>query len=379
MKKQQGLFNPKQLTSARVSRGLTMKELAEATGISRQMISNYESGKTVPKAENLLKIISALNFPKDFFSNDFSDLHSGAIFFRSQTAATKKARDMQKEKLKYLFNTYSKLSEYVNFPKVNLPTLVEKDIYDITDNDIILKAEELRKIWGLDQVSPINNLVQLLEKNGVIISEANMSDEKLDAVSRWMIDRPCIMLTSNNESSVRRRFNIAHELGHIILHNSVESIHNYSSNDLKSIIENQANLFASHFLLPSRAFEESLLSTSLEYYVELKKYWKVSIQAMIFKTYTLGLINEDQNLYLNKKISWNKWRKKEPLDDVIAIEQPTLLKKVYKMIVDNNVVNATELNQSFHLPKDELVKIFNDDIFVYQSVNSDIPKLRLIK
>ncbi len=379
MKKQAGLFNPKQLTSARVSRGLTMKELAEKTEISRQMISNYESGKTVPKAENLLKIINVLNFPKGFFSNDLSELHSGAIFFRSQTAATKKIRDMQKEKLNYLFNTYSKLSEFVNFPKVNLPELIEKDVHEITEEDIILKAEELREIWGLDQVSPINNMIQLLEKNGVIISEANMSDEKLDAVSRWMIDRPCIMLTSNNESSVRRRFNIAHELGHIILHNSVESIHDYSSNDLKNVIESQANQFASHFLLPSRAFEESLLSTSLEFYVELKKYWKVSIQAMIFKTYTLGLITDDQRLYLNKKISWNKWRKKEPLDDVITIEQPTLLKNVYKMIVDNDVVTPNELNQSFYLPKDELIKIFNEDIFIHQNNKSEIPKLRLIK
>ncbi|MDT2427173.1 XRE family transcriptional regulator [Enterococcus devriesei] len=373
------LFNPKQLTSARISRGFTMKELAEKTKISRQMISNYESGKTIPKAENLLKLISTLEFPKSFFTSDMSDLHSGATFFRSQTAATKKSRDMQKEKLKYLFEISTKLSEYVNLPEVNLPDLIEKDIHDISEEDIIVKAQKLRERWGIDSVSPIKNLIQLAEKNGVVVAEANMTDDKLDAVSRWIVDRPFIMLTDNGESAVRRRFNVAHELGHIILHNSIDSIHDYSAKDLKNIIERQANMFASHLLLPSRAFEESLLSTSLEFYLDLKKYWKVSIQAMIYKTYSLGLINDDQKLYLNKKISWNKWRRVEPYDDVLKIEKPRLLKAVYEMITDNNVLMPSELNSSFCLPKDELEKIIGEDIFNFDVPENKAPVLRLIK
>ena len=349
MEERKELFNPHQLTSARISRGMTMKELSEKSEISRQMISNYESGKTTPKAENLLRIINVLGFPRSFFVAEMPELHSGATFFRSQTAATKKARDMQKEKLKYTFEVYKKLATYVNFPAINLPVLIEKDIHDITEEDIIQKAFELRSIWGIDPVSPIKNLISTAEKNGIVIAEANMSDGALDAVSRWIIDRPFIILTDNNESSVRRRFNVAHEIGHILLHNSVESVHDYSSKELKNIIERQANSFASHFLLPSGAFEESLLSTSLEYYKDLKKYWKVSIQAMVFKTHSLGLIYDDQSFYLNKKISWNKWRTKEPYDDLIPVEKPSLMDTVYKMIVENNVVYPNELNNSFRL------------------------------
>ncbi|MBM6742483.1 helix-turn-helix domain-containing protein [Enterococcus gallinarum] len=373
------LFNPKQLTSARIARGYTMKELSEKTNISRQMISNYESGKTVPQAENLLKIITALNFPKPFFTTEIPELHHGATFFRSQSAATKKSRDMQKEKLKYLYEVYRTMSEYVNFPHVNLPSLVETDINEISEEIIISKARELRELWGLDNISPIKNLVQLVEKNGIIIAEANMTDATLDAVSRWIVDRPFIMLTDNNESSVRRRFNIAHEIGHLILHNSIESIHDYSSKDLKNVIERQANMFASHFLLPSQAFEESLLSISLDFYTDLKKYWKVSIQAMIFKTYSLGLLSDDQRLYLNKKISRNKWRKKEPLDDVLPVEHPNLLKVVYDMITEHRIVNQSELNSSFRLPKDELERIISADIFQNLEPENKAPILRLIK
>ena len=188
-------------------------------------------------------------------------------------------------------------------------------------------------------ISPVPNLIQLAEQNGVIISEANMSNPTLDAVSRWMIGRPFIMLTDNHESAVRRRFNVAHELGHILLHNGVESIHEYSQTELKNIIEYQANLFAAHFLLPSAAFSDSLLSISLEYYIDLKKYWKVSLQSMIQKTYTLALINDDQRLYLNKRIA-----------------------KVYHMILEHQVIPASQLNQAFKLPKEEIEKILGTAI-----------------
>lgn len=379
MQERKGLFNPKQLTSARISRGMTMKELSEKAEISRQMISNYESGKTIPKAENLLKLINVLGFPRGFFSTEMSDFHSGATFFRSQTAATKKARDMQKEKIKYTYDVYSKLATFVNFPPVNLPTLIEKDIHEIQEEDIIQKANELRNIWDIDSISPIKNLIAIAEKNGIIIAESNMTDTTLDAVSRWVIDRPFIILTNNNEPAVRRRFNIAHEIGHILLHNSVESIHAYSSKELKNIIEKQANSFASHFLLPTDAFEESLLSTSLEYFVDLKKHWKVSIQAMIFKTHSLGLINDDQYLYLNKKISWNKWRSKEPYDDEIPVEKPNLMNAVYNMIVENNVMLPKELISSFHLPQDELEKIISKSIFNTKDSKTSTPILRLIE
>ena len=366
------------MTSARVARGMKMKDLAEATEISRQMISNYESGKTVPKAENLLKIISVLEFPKGFFQEDTHLLNNGATYFRCQSSATKKIRDMQKERLIYAKMVYDRLALYVNFPVVKLPSLLDKEIKEIMEEDIEKKAQETRSLWGVDSISPIDNLMVLAESCGIIVVEANMADNKLDAVSRWIMDRPFIMLTDNGESAVRRRFNIAHELGHIILHNSVESIHDYSAVELKKM-EQQANMFAAHLLLPNEAFISTLLSTSLEFYVDLKRYWKVSIQAMIYKTHNLGFINDDQKLYLNKKIAWNKWKKKEPLDEELPLERPILFKRVYQMILDNNVLSRNELNTLFNLPFDELEKMLNTAISLEVEKMDIRPHLRLLK
>lgn len=372
-------FNHKQLTSARLARGMSMKELAEKIGVSRQMVSYYESNKKNPSAETLLKIMFALKFPRSFFSATNDNITGGATFFRKQSSTTKKTRDMQKEHLKYLVGIFNSLSRYVNFPKVNLPELVDKDIFEITDEEIKSKASELRKAWGLDYSSPVNNLISLAEANGIIVSESTVSDNTLDALSRWIVDRPFIMLTNNQEASVRRRFNVAHEIGHIILHNSIESIYDYSNVELKNIIEKQANLFASHFLLPDEAFVDSILSTSLEYFVDLKKHWKVSIQAMVYKTHYLGLLNDDRYLYLSKQISIRKWRTKEPLDDIMAIERPSLLEKVYKVIIDNNIVTKNELNQSFNLPIDEIKTMIGNIVVPGEMETPNEPVLRLVK
>lgn len=372
-------FNHKQLTSARLARGMSMKELAEKIGVSRQMVSYYESNKKNPSAETLLKIMFALKFPRSFFSATNDNIAGGATFFRKQSSTTKKTRDMQKEHLKYLVGIFNSLSRYVNFPKVNLPELVDKDIFEITDEEIKSKASELRKAWGLDYSSPVNNLISLAEANGIIVSESTVSDNTLDALSRWIVDRPFIMLTNNQEASVRRRFNVAHEIGHIILHNSIESIYDYSNVELKNIIEKQANLFASHFLLPDEAFVDSILSTSLEYFVDLKKHWKVSIQAMVYKTHYLGLLNDDRYLYLSKQISIRKWRTKEPLDDIMAIERPSLLEKVYKVIIDNNIVTKNELNQSFNLPIDEIKTMIGNIVVPGELETPNEPVLRLVK
>ncbi|MBW7797524.1 XRE family transcriptional regulator [Streptococcus thermophilus] len=376
---EQGNFNPSKLKKARIARGLTKKELADRTGISRQMVSNYELGKTQPGATNLLSLVAELDFPYSYFTSETRGFYEGATFFRSQSASTKRARDMQAVRLEFQKEIYDLLSRYVNFPELSLPEVLMKSIYEITDEDIEQKALELRELWGLGKELPIANLIESAEIHGIIVVESNMSDETLDAVSEWIEDRPFIMLTDNGESAVRRRFNIAHELGHILLHGDVESIHDYTSKELKNIIEKQANYFASCLLLPERAFLKSLLSTSLDFYVELKKYWKVSIQAMIMRTYQLELINDDQKLYLFKKIAFNKWKKKEPLDDELIPEKPSLYRKVFELIVSNDILQKNELISYLSLPKDELEKSLDISIDKEELPRHQQPLLRVVK
>ncbi|MEB3365229.1 ImmA/IrrE family metallo-endopeptidase [Lactobacillus sp. R2/2] len=87
----------------------------------------------------------------------------------------------------------------------------------------------------------------------------------MDAVSTCINDVPLIALTDNNESVMRRRFNLAHELGHILLHNNVENIFDLNNNKYKNLLEKQANQFASYFLIPDESFIDYLVSGSMNF------------------------------------------------------------------------------------------------------------------
>ncbi|WP_286028687.1 helix-turn-helix domain-containing protein [Ligilactobacillus agilis] len=371
------LFNGKQLTFARKARGLTMKALAEQANISRQMISSYESGKTIPTGKNILKLAQVLDFPSSFFSREVEALTSDGMFFRSQSAATKRARDMQKMDLTFSNSIYNLLKKYVEFPVVNLPQLYVDDYKELTSEIIKDKATELREIWGIDNNSPIPNLIRIMEANGFIVTKSNMENPKIDAVSKWVLDRPFVIFTDNGESAVRRRFNAAHEIGHIILHSEIESIYDLNATELKKI-EKQANEFASYFLLPDDAFLDSLVTINLEGFIQLKKYWLVSIGAMVMKTYNLGILNDNQYTYIQKKMSKNRWKKVEPLDNELNVEQPSVFLEVYKMLVESGLFNNISLNTKIGLPQDYLRNMIGDCILVKPKATDDV-HLRLIK
>lgn len=370
-----GTINPKQLKRARLSRGLSMSELAKRSGVLRQSISKYEMGTSEPRGESLLKIINVLDYPMSFFSQKNVDHNMGAVFFRSQAASTNKLRDMQAVRLQDIVDCYDYLSEYINFPKFDMSNVLDMDIGSLSDEIIERTANNLRVKWNIGE-GPINDLSHVLEANGIIIAETNMSSRKLDAVSQFIDGRPFIALTDNHESAVRRRFSEAHEVGHIILHNSIESIFALDNTKYKKVLEYQANYFASCFLMPQVPFMKSLLSTSLDFYIELKKTWKVSIAAMIKRTSQLGLLSEDQILYLNKKLSWNKWRKEEPLDDSIEVEKPVIFKRSLAMLLESGLTNKGQLANTLGLPRDELSKLFLSD---FEENITEGPKLRLIK
>ena len=58
----------KRLKELRLNNGLTQKELAKSIEVGRTTISEYESGKIVPKQEGLLRIANHFNVSVDYLT-----------------------------------------------------------------------------------------------------------------------------------------------------------------------------------------------------------------------------------------------------------------------------------------------------------------------
>lgn len=347
---------PARIKEARISRGLSLSQLSEFIGVSSQAISQYELGTSRPSATVLMKLIEILGFPLNYFKKPkgifCKDCSNSATYFRSMKSTPKKLKYAYEIRIDWIDEIYQFLNQYINFPEINIPEF--KDLLnDRLDYETIEEiALSLRKYWGIEK-APIINLSELLEKNGFVIGNINFSNKKIDAFSRWFNNVPYIVLETDNSSAVRNRFDLAHELGHLILHQNIDEDSIRNKNVLDKI-EDEANCFAGAFLLPNNSFAEEVMSTSLEHFVILKKRWKVSIQAMIKRCENLNLLTESQVRYLFMQISKKGLRRKEPLDDTLQFENPYLIKQAIKLLIENEVLSPDDIVEEISLNKDEI-------------------------
>ena len=347
-------FQGDRLKNARLFRGLTLTELANKTGISKQSISQYENGSK-PDIERVLKISTALDFPSEYFlQNDLCKTTTEVTYFRSLSTATKMSRTSQSVKLECVAKIYEILSQYVSFPSLNLPNVEfcgsDDEFNDEAQqemmNEIETISQAVRNYWDLD-TSPITDLQLTLEENGIIVTGFDTKDNKIDAFSqRTLIDNKDVFFIAVSQGvkpKGRLFFDMAHELGHILLHPWSESLELISKEDFK-MRETQANMFASAFLLPKESFlrEIQAYPTDLNYYLHLKKRWNCSIQAMIYRAHQLNAITDNQYQYMMRQISKKRWRTAEPGDSAYFLNE-NIFQGAIDVLFEANYLNPNTL------------------------------------
>ena len=359
-------FNGERLKQARIYRGLTVAELAQQIGSQRQTLSMYEISKSQPADENIVaRIARALDFPINYFYEHPSQGASGTIYFRSLLTTNKKYRSEQIIKMDLLSQIYALLQDYVEFPKYKPLALDEHTSPEEA-------AAALRDTWNLG-FGPIDNLISVVEQKGILVTSFSTSTNDVDAFSEFVGtgETPTYLIaySSNKSSAARIHFDIAHELGHICLHEWSEDIEEITKDDFKTR-ERQANEFAAAFLLPEETFKQDALAgpQSLPYYKKLKKKWKVSIAAMIRRSEKLGVMSMEEYQSFIRLMQRRGLRKEEPLDDSLSTASPSLLKTSVLMLLQEDVFTPKEL-------MDELAS--NYDLSIYPSEVEyllDLPK-----
>lgn len=358
-------FNGKRLREARRFRQLSMPQLAERLGVSKQMVFKYEHGEAQPSPKVYQKILIELDFPIAFFQKKdtfgYSDM---GTFYRSRLSSTQSEKKPSELLKKYLAVLTNFFETYVDFPKL--------DDIELSD-DPVEAAAELRKVWNLG-MKPISSMVNLLEIHGFPIAFINSNSEKVDAFgSQIKVNDTkyyCMLVDERNNTFFRQQFSLAHELGHWALHSKSVNPQELDTLEYKEI-EDQANLFAACFLLPDKEFIRTIdpsKKDDLDMYLYLKSYWKVSVASMVFRARNLGVIDSEQYIRIQKRMGARGWRKVEPFDDVTPIRRPVLLKQAYRLISEhrilkNNSINDTlSINYGVELPNDILAELINISI-----------------
>lgn len=351
---------PSRITEAREARAMSMEDLAKDIGVTRQSISKYERGIISPSPGMIQSISFILDFPVDFFYKNEKENIAGSspLFFRSKSNISKKIKNACKYQIKWTSDIKKYLDKYVDFVERDLPT-IDKEYEDLTHEDIEELALNLRNCWGLSD-DPITDLIGVLENHGIIIGKFASNDlckfNGIDAFSRWNNGTPYILYNSVQKSAVRTRFSILHELGHLIMHSSISETDSIKKS-IVDLADSQADTFASAFLLPATSFPKDIHSTSLLSLEAIKRKWGASISSIIIRCESLNLLTENQINYLRRQMTMHKFWHKEPLDDILTISEPELLRDAIYLLIDNKIITKSSFINSSALSTDDLKHI----------------------
>ena len=342
---------PERIKEAREARGFTLEGFAEALGVSRQAVAQFETGQAAPSGDTMSKIIVETAQPLPFFIKTPARVGDPPIpFWRSLKRMELHHRKRIATRLKWTGDICSLVERFIDLPTIDFPAIeFDPEVFD--EDQIERAAEVVREHWGLGR-GPIHELSAVMEAHGIVIVRELVRCSDMDAVSCWIEGRPFVLLSDEVESGPRDSFNLAHELGHIILHAGVE----VTSQNL-ALIEKQANRFAGAFLLPRETFSREVLGTSLEFFKSLKARWGVAIAAMAYRCKDLDIFTDNQFSYLFRQMNYQRIRKIEPLDDAFPVNRPKMLAEAVHMIIENDVYSRDQFEDALGLNMDDVESI----------------------
>jgi len=307
---------------------LTQEELAARLGITQAALSRYENDLREPDDVAVAKISEALDVSPEFLTHEFRLTGAIAADAHMRRQKTTKVSDWKAAEAK--LNLYRMRSAFllrrvpIN-PTNHIPTF---DPDDMTPADA---AKMVRAQWRMP-IGPVRNLTRWIESAGVIVIEEHLGTKRIDGLSQWASDYPVLLLNADLTND-RKRWTLAHELGHLVLHS------NYVDPD----VEAQADAFAAEFLMPRHVIEPDLRDLTPARLIALKKMWGVSMAALFEHAYRLGKATSTDRQRFYRNMNARGWRRNEPAADAIADETPELARTIGQTLLNTAGLSRDEV------------------------------------
>lgn len=354
------IFNGENLRLARLMSGISLNELGERVGTTRQYIHQLETtDKKVPTKDLIEALAFELGVDARFFCYPLGNhVKEEECHFRKLKTTLVSSRRESAARATLLNKLIETLGGYLELPAVNYPQF---EILSLADAETA--SIECRKYWKLGD-GPIKNMIRVAENAGAIVSSFGSVSEKIDALSLNR-GRPIIILNTT-KNAPRIRMDIGHEMLHIIGHDGIET----GDRDTEA----QADHFASHFLLPRSALVREYTSRSKTrvdwnsiYSIKVK--WGISARAVVYRLNQYGLITPSQYRTANIHLSKTGQTKEEYHDDKVSLDLPELLPSSLNLLLQSYGKNfggllselgiKTEFLTSLTQTEDSLLPLLN--------------------
>ncbi len=339
-------LNPKMITVARESRGLTQLELAEKLSLSTSQMSRIEQDFTEVGEQHLKALSTVLNYPETFFYQEGENLPPALALRKRNKVAQKVLLPIEAQVNIYRFNV-EKLLKAMGKTDFDLPTLDIDKLGSPAE-----AARKLRKAWKMEK-GAIPNLTQVLEENGIYIIAFDFNTERVDGMSILANGSFPVVFSNKRSLGDRQRFTLAYELGHLVMH--LQTNPSFTRD-----ISHEANQFAAEFLMPEKDIRSDFKDgVTINILADLKRKWKVSMQSLLYRANDLGVITDNQKRYLINQFNSLNIRRREPAELDIPREQPMKLRDTITHYKTKQRLNVKQLALFFNSSEEEFLSKYS--------------------
>lgn len=339
-------INQKMISIARESRELENKELAEIMEVNSSSISRWENEGMAVSKEAIKAMSNHLHYPESFFYQKGELLPLSLSYRKRNVVATK---------------IINQIEANINISRLNIEVLL--DAMKLKEPHVpildVMKygspedcAKQLKKLWKVDK-GVVENLSDVLEDNHILLLNLDFKTERVDGRCTIAKDKYPLIITNKSLLGDRQRFTLAYELGHLVMHL-------YTQPKFDRDLSHEANMFAAEFLMPEKDIKKDLEDLTLAKLGDLKRKWKVSMQALLYRAADLEVITPNQKHYLVKQFNAQNIRRREPIELDLKTEQYKLVRDLITTYRTKQKLSVPKMAAFLHLNVDDFLSRYND-------------------
>ena len=270
------------LQRLRLAQNLSQDKLAQAAGISRLAYINIERRQSEPRPDTVRALAKALRVRLPDLLVDAPTLKR--VRFRSLKRL--KSREQVLGEVAQKLNDFAELeaclqaAEEINVDHLRAIAAKAKP------HGIPAVAAAVRTHFGLGIDEPVHDICGLLEHQGIKVMSVNIATDAFLGLSVSEEDGgPAVVINTWERLPVEHWiFSAAHELAHLLLHLQAYEVEEEFEEEMQ---EHEADVFASHFLMPDAVFrrewEYTIGLPLFDRVLKVKRVFRVSWRTVLYR------------------------------------------------------------------------------------------------
>lgn len=355
------------LKLARKKAGYSLRALAEAIDnmVSAQAIGKYERDEMMPASDVLTAMADVLDVNLEYLlSNQVKELRG--VEFRKHSGTSVKERSRVEATVIERVERYLSVEEILDLESAAWHVPFEPELLGDLDEAAAM-ADRLREEWDLG-IDPIPNMTELLEEKGIKVLVIDLP-ERVSGLT-CMVERgedkeavPVIVVNKFFPLE-RRRFTLAHELGHRLIDEASSVDH-----------EKASDVFAGAFLVNAEHLKEEIgdhrRSVSFPELVALKRMYRVSAAAMLMRLKQVGILSDSAVAYAFQTFA-RGWRKEEPQplepeDRKGEFEKPKRFDRLCYWALSERLISPSKASEFLQIPYFEMEQLLQGNIVAHEN------------